>query len=467
MSALQKTLFSQHKSAHLLDRATSHARHYLLTADSLPAFPSNESLNKLDCFNDSLPEEIGDAQQIIELLAKTGGENTVHYSGGRYYGFVNGGALPIGTAARIIADVWDQNAALYVMSPIAAKLEDVVQAWLCQLFNVPTGTVAGLVGGTSVASLCGLAAARYRQLSKLNWNVSEKGLFGAPNLRVVMGKQTHGTVIKMLSLLGFGQQHIEWIDCDEQGRLLVGELPKLDHSCIVVLQAGNVCSGAFDDFRQILPLAKKAGAWVHVDGAFGLWAAASKAFSHLTDSVELADSWSVDGHKTLNTPYDCGIILCADQQALTHALHQQGSYIQSSDARDSMIYTPDMSRRAKGIELWACLKFLGKKGVSNLVELLHQHACYFAASATKSGFEVLNDVVFNQVMLSCENDEITQETLKQIQGSGVCWCGGASWNGRAIIRISICSWATTQEDIDISISEFVRARDDATYVINQ
>lgn len=466
MSALQRTLFAQHGTADLLDQAYSHARQYSLTSGALPAFPAKATLSLLKEFDEALPIETGNASDIIKLLAETGGKNTVHYSGGRYFGFVNGGVLPVGIAARIVADVWDQNAALYVMSPIAAKLEDIVQSWLRDLFNLPERVIAGLVGGTSVASLCGLAAARYRQLSKLDWDVTEKGIFGAPDLRIVMGTQTHGTVFKVLNLLGFGRQHIEWVDSDDQGRMLLDELPSLDERCIVILQAGNVCSGAFDDFKRIIPMAKKAEAWVHVDGAFGLWAAASNTFSHLTDSVALANSWSVDGHKTLNTPYDCGIILCEDKQALTHALHQQGSYIQSSDARDSMIYTPDMSRRAKGIELWACLKFLGKKGVSELVELLHHQAIYFAKCAKNEGFEILNDVVFNQVILRCQSDALTNETLVQIQSSGICWCGGAIWQERAIIRVSVCSWATSKRDIEQSVAEFSNARERASLIIS-
>ncbi|WJG08061.1 aminotransferase class V-fold PLP-dependent enzyme [Aliiglaciecola sp. LCG003] len=457
MSKLQADLFSQQDNQELLKQAADFAYSYTKNLPKMRSFPNQQSLSLLKELNIPLPEASEDPAKILGQLNHIGAQNTVPYSVGRYFGFVNGGALPIGLAAKWMADVWDQNAGLYVMSPIAAQTESVCQRWLTELFSLPHGSVAGLVGGTSVATLCGLAAARYRQLSKLNWDLTERGLFGAPSLRIIVGTQTHGTVIKMLNLLGFGRQQLEWVECDKQGRMKVDQLPELDQSCILILQAGNVCSGAFDNFSQLIPQANEAGCWVHVDGAFGLWASASKQFDSLTQGVELANSWSVDGHKTLNTPYDCGIILCSDQDALTHALHQQGSYIQASDERDNMNFTPDMSRRARGIELWACMRYLGRKGIAQLVELLHQRAVYIASQLAKNGFKVVNDVVFNQVIIQCENDEITQATLKALQRSGELWCVGAKWQERSIIRISICSWATTVDDIDCSVATFIKA----------
>ncbi|MEP4892234.1 MAG: pyridoxal-dependent decarboxylase [Aliiglaciecola sp.] len=454
MSKLQKNMFEQARTSVLLKQACEDAISYQNNSNQKAIYPSQHNLELLSEFDTQLPEQMGDENAILSLLAKQGELNTVRYANGRYYGFVNGSSLPIGLAAKWLADVWDQNAALFATSPIAAKLESICQQWLQQLFTLPPDTVAGLVGGTSVASLCGLAAARYRQLSRLGWDISQQGLFGAPALRIILGTLTHGTVVKGLNILGFGQQQIEWVECDEQGRMIVDSIPPLDQSCIVVLQAGNVCSGAFDDFHSIIPKAKAANAWVHVDGAFGLWAAASTMFADLTKSIHLADSWSVDAHKTLNTPYDCGVILCADPTALTHALHHQGSYIQPSENRDNMHYTPDMSRRARGIELWACLAYLGRSGIAELVELLHEHAIYFAEQAKIAGFKVLNDVVFNQVILTTGSDEVTVKTLKSIQDSGVTWCGGATWMGQQVIRISICSWATTQSEIDKSIAVF-------------
>jgi glutamate/tyrosine decarboxylase-like PLP-dependent enzyme len=461
MSELQHQLFLQQQSLNLLKQAAEYAYQYTQEVKDQPAYPTRNSLAELSIFSGDLPIQTSDPEQVLKKLAQSGGKNTVHYSAGRYFGFVNGGILPIGHAARWLADTWDQNAAVYAMSPIAATLESVCEKWLGQLFKLPENTVAGLVGGTSTATLCGLAAARYRQLSLSGWDQAEQGLFGAPPLRIIMGRQTHGTVTKMLNLLGFGQAQFEWIDSDEQGRIRLDKLPSLDPSCILVLQAGNVCSGAFDHFHPIIKLAKAANAWVHVDGAFGLWAAASDKFANITHGINEANSWSVDGHKTLNTPYDCGIILCTDDQAMTHALHQQGSYLQASEHRDNMMYTPDMSRRARGIDLWACMAYLGQQGIAELIELLHQRAQSFARQIKQVGFDVLNDVVFNQVMLSCGDDEVTARTLANIQESGEIWCGGAKWNGTTIIRVSVCSWATRQQDIDHAISVFTSARDNA------
>lgn len=457
LSDLQLRMIEELESKSLFKQASDAAFTYIDNAHNKPAYPSLGDLNSLAELEQDLPDAATNGSNVIEQLARLGATNSVKYSGS-YFGFVNGGALPVALAAKWLADIWDQNAALYVMSPIAAKLESQCEKWLKQLFALPKGTVAGLVGGTSVATLSGLAAARYRQLSKLGWDISEDGLSGAPKLRIIMGRQTHGTVAKMVTLLGFGRRSIEWVDCDAQGRMEVDKLPKLDQSCIVILQAGNVCSGAFDDFASICSSANSAGAWVHIDGAFGLWAAASAQFNKLTNGIELAQSWSVDGHKTLNTPYDCGVILCSDPQALTGALHQQGSYIQASDNRDGLDFTPDMSRRARSIELWASMKYLGRSGISALVEQLHHHAKYFAEQLHLQGFNVLNEVVFNQIIVACDSQQQTEEMLKAIQSSQQCWCGGATWQGKSIIRISVCSWETTKTDLDNALQTFIAAR---------
>lgn len=458
MTQWQTKLFRQLKQKQLFEQAQRYALNYIDTTEVRPVYPCDKTLEQLSAFIEPLPSDSGSAEQIIEMLDELGSPATVNQTGGRYFGFVNGGAIPVGLAAKWLADVWDQNAGLYVMSPISATLEQVCENWLKSMFSLPDSTVAGFVGGTSVASLCGLAAARHHQLQKRNWDVNQQGLFGAPRLRVVMGMETHGTVVKMLSLLGLGAEAIEWVPCDEQGRMLVEHLPSLDDSCILVLQAGNVNSGAFDQFSYLCDKARQAGAWVHVDGAFGLWAAASTRFSHLTEGIEFADSWSVDGHKTLNTPYDCGVILCKHPQALTAALHQQGSYIEFSDKRDNMIYTPDMSRRARGIELWATIKYLGADGIKQLVDTLHNHAVDFAKKMQNAGFTVVNDVVFNQVLIRYSDEQLTQNILSTVQNSGTCWCGSSRWQDTFTIRVSICSWATTEEDIDATVDTFVGAK---------
>ncbi|MEP1449237.1 MAG: aminotransferase class V-fold PLP-dependent enzyme [Paraglaciecola sp.] len=458
MKQLQQALFKQQKSKALLKQAQQAAFNYIDNVAKQRVFPEKQSIQQLVIFEEPLPEASSEPTLLLELLDTVGSINTVAQTGGRYFGFVNGNALPVTLAAKWLSDIWDQNAALHLMSPIASKLESVCENWLKQLFNLPEQTVAGFVSGTSIATLSGLAAARFRQLKKLGWDVNQQGLFSAPKIRLILGSQIHGTVVKAIGLLGFGQDAIEWVDCDDQGRIIVDALPQLDASCILVLQAGNVNSGAFDDFTQVCRLAKEAEAWVHIDGAFGLWAKASTIFAKRTQGLELGNSWSVDAHKTLNTPYDCGVVLCRDSEALTSALHQQGSYIQFSKQRDGLMYTPEMSKRARAIELWAAIKYLGRSGVAELVEQLHIHAKLFAKLLTDNGFYVVNEVVFNQVILKCETEKLTQQILALVQQSGECWCGGSRWQEQQVIRISVCSWATTEQDVIHSVKSFVAAK---------
>ena len=424
-------------------------------------YPTPDAIADLDKFDEELPESIGNASEVLEQLNQYGTPASVAQAGGRYFGFVNGGVIPVSLAARWLSDFWDQNTALYVISPIASKLEEVSESWLRDLLGLPEQVVAGFVSGSSLAIFCGLAAARYRIFQNNGWDINKNGYYGAPKIRIVTGRQIHGTVVKAIALLGFGIDSIEWVETDRQGRIIPAEIPELDESTILILQAGNVSSGSFDPFDEICGIADRANAWVHIDGAFGLWAAASNRLNHLTKGIEKANSFSVDGHKTLNTPYDSGIVLCDDKEALTNALHASGSYIAYSENRDGMLYTPEMSRRARVIELWAALKYLGKEGVDELVYGLHKKAVQIARELEAEDFYILNDVVFNQVLVACDSDKITEETLRRVQGSGECWTGGASWGGKSVIRISICSWATTGEDISRCVKAFVSARDKA------
>lgn len=366
--------------------------------------------------------------------------------------------MPVALAVKWLADVWDQNAMLYATSPISAELENLCERWLRELFGLPDETVLGLVSGSSAATLCGLAAGRGELLQRQGWDVESDGLFGAPELRVVLSGQAHATVYKALGLLGLGRARVEPVSVDRQGRMRADAIPALDDRCLVIAQAGNVNSGAFDPLDTICAKAQEAGAWVHVDGAFGLWAAASRSTRPLTRGIEAADSWSTDGHKTLNAPYDCGIVLCRHQDALRAALRVAASYIPAGQHRDGMHSTPDMSRRARSVELWATLKCLGRSGVEELVDQLCSRAQQFARHLRDERFRILNDVVFNQVLVACDTPASTAATLQNIQASGECWCGGASWDGTPAIRISICSWATTAEDVSRSVTAFVRAR---------
>lgn len=461
LSKIQDAMFQEIQDHQIFKSAQSYAFQYLNEAFDRNVYPSVEALANLEHFAENMPDKSGDVNNILQQLHQYGSPATVTSLGGRYFGFVTGSSIPASLAAKSLSDFWDQNTGMEVLSPISAKLETVVEGWLCELLGLPQHTVAGFVSGSSMAIYCGLAAARWRLFEKNNWDVNEQGMNGAPKVRVVTGKHTHSTVLKAIQLLGFGKANIEWAEVDEQGRIIPESMPALDGNTLVILQAGNVNSGSFDPIEEICQKAHEVGAWVHIDGAFGLWAASAARFQHLTKGMELAQSWSADGHKTLNTPYDCGIILCQDKEALVSALHMSGAYIVEGK-RDGMYYTPEMSRRARVIELWATLKYLGKSGVDELVTNLHERAVQFAQNLGDQGFEVLNDVVFNQVLIACGEDEMTEKVLKNLQELRVCWCGGSQWHGRKVIRISVCSWATTPEDVDLCVASFVKARALAT-----
>jgi len=456
---VQEKMFLQRENKELFEMAKSYAYTYMEKINDRPVFPSVKSIQQLSVFDEPLPEKPCNPNKILNLLHKYGSPSTVAQTGGRYYGFVDGSSIPIALAAKWLSDIWDQNCALYVMSPIVSQLEAICEKWLKELFELPSGTVAGLVSGTSTATMCGIAAGRNEILRRQDWDINLKGLFGAPPIRIVIGEQAHASVIKALSLLGFGKEQIERVPVDSQGRMDADKLPLLDERTIVILQAGNVKSGSFDPFDKIGNRANNAGSWIHIDGAFGLWAAASHKKKFLTKGIEKADSWSVDAHKTLNAPYDCGIILCKNREALTMAMQVSGSYIRYSEKRDGMLFTPEMSRRARAIELWATLKYLGRSGIEEIVDGLCDGAQQFSEQLSTVGFNILNEVVFNQILVSCSTAEETNETLKNIQESGECWCGGSIWNGEPVIRISVCSWATTVKDIDRSVAAFIKARE--------
>ncbi len=457
-SPIQEKMFAQLAERAIFEHAKTYAFDYMDTVANRTVVPTQEAIDRLTVFDEPLPKEPQIGEAMLQMLHEIGSPATVAQTGGRYFGFVNGNAVPTAVAARWLTDIWDQNPALYVISPIVAKLEQVCERWATQLLGLPSETVAGIVSGTSIATMCGLAAGRYALLKKAGWDVNQDGLFGAPPIRVVLSEQSHGTVFKALALLGLGRNRVELVPADDQGRIDVDKMPELDNNTLLILQAGNVNSGAFDDFNRACDLAQQADAWVHIDGAFGLWAAASPNLSHLTSGIEKADSWSTDGHKTLNTPYDCAMILCKDRHALVASMQATGNYIQYSEQRDSMLYTPDMSRRARAVELWATLRFLGEQGLAEMLEGLCAGAQMFEEQLSAAGFRMLNDVVFNQVMIAADTPEDTMAILAAVQNSGECWCGGSQWQGEPVIRISVCSWATTADDVARSVAAFVTAR---------
>jgi glutamate/tyrosine decarboxylase-like PLP-dependent enzyme len=395
---------------------------------------------------------------VLEELDRVGSSATVVATGGRYFGFVNGGAVPAALAANWLAGAWDQNSALRVMSPISAALEDVALEWVVDALGLPAGTGGGFVTCATTATFSGLAAARHALLERDGWDVERRGLFGAPEIRVVVGEEVHATVGKALAMLGLGRDRVLRVPTDAQGRMRAELLPELDARTIVCIQAGNVNTGAFDPADRVVEAARRAGAWVHVDGAFGLWALAAPSRRHLAAGVDGADSWAVDGHKYLNVPYDCGIALVRDAAHLRAAMSVTGAaYLAFGSQREPMEHTPESSRRARAVEVWAALASLGRRGVAEMIERCCRHASRFAEGLRAAGFEVLNDVVLNQVLVSFGSDEATRRTIARIQEDGTCWCGGTTWHGRAAMRISVSSWATTEEDVKVSLGAMVRA----------
>ena len=458
MNSIQSKMFKELNDSQLFNQAQSYAREYIDAIFNRNVYPTKEALNNLEYFDEPMPTISSNGEEVLRKLNEIGAPATLTNLAGSYFGFVIGSSVPVGLAAKHLATYWDQNSVLHVSSPIASKLEYVVEGWLKELFGFSHDVVAGFVSGTSMANFCGLAAARFRLLKQLGWEVNNKGLFGAPELRIITGKHAHSTILKTISLLGFGIENIEWVEVDDQGRIMVDQVPELDKRTLLILQAGNVNSGSFDPFDELCEKAKKANSWVHIDGAFGLWAGATQNFRHLTTGFEKANSWAVDAHKTLNTPYDSGIVLCNDSDALISALHMQAGYIIQSNEKDGMYYTPEMSRRARIFELWATLKFLGKDGINEMITGFHERAVQFAAEIQRvKGYTLMNNVVFNQVIVKCETDALTEKVIAKIQELRECWVGGSTWNGEKVIRISVCAWTTTKEDISKSVASFKRA----------
>jgi glutamate/tyrosine decarboxylase-like PLP-dependent enzyme len=418
--------------------------------------PGARELKGLEMFHETFPEGPSDATSVVAMLDEFGSPATVATTGGRYFGYVIGGVLPAALGANWLAGAWDQNAGLRGMSPIAAELEDVVLRWICEALDLPVECEGGLVTCATTANFTVLAAARYALLKKAGWDVAEDGMFGAPPIEVVVGEEVHASMAKALSLAGFGKRRVTIVESDGQGRMRADKLPKLSERAIVCIQAGNVNSGAFDPAAEICRLAQEQGAWVHVDGAFGLWAGVSPKFRHLTRGFELADSWATDAHKWPNVNYDSGIVLVRDGSALRAAMTLSAAYLVPGTRREPMHHTPEASRRARGVELWAALKSLGRAGLCELIERTCSLAKRFEDGLRAAGFQVLNEVVINQVLVSFGNDAITREVIRLIQEDGTCWCGGTEWKGKTAMRISVSSWATTEADVDRSLEAMVR-----------
>ena len=441
----------------LIAEAARRSARYLGGLKERGVVPQAEALGRLGGFDVPLQAEPLAPEAVLAELDELGSAATVASAGPRYFGFVTGGTLPAALAANILAGAWDQNAAFRVMSPAVAVLEEVCRQWLVALFGLPPEAGIGFVTGATMANFSALAAARHALLGRLGWDVEARGLFGAPPIPVVVGAEVHVSVLKALSLLGLGRERVVRVAVDGQGRMRPEAIPALNEPAIICVQSGNVNTGAFDPAAEICAIARASESWVHVDGAFGLWAAACPDRAHLAAGIPAAHSWATDAHKWLNVPYDSGIVFVRDPQHLKASMSSSAAYLIAGDAREPGHYTPELSRRARGIEIWAALRSLGRSGLADLIGRNCRYARCFAEGLTRAGYRVLNEVALNQVLVSFGDAERTRRVISAVQQDGTCWCGGTEWQGQAAMRISVSSWATSGEDVERSLQAIIRA----------
>ncbi|MEP6583962.1 MAG: aminotransferase class V-fold PLP-dependent enzyme [Ginsengibacter sp.] len=444
----------------ILDIAKEYADKYLDELPGRKVFPGEEALKQLDSLSIPLPEQPTSPEKIMRVLNTTGSPATVASNGGRYFGFVFGGTFPVALAANWLATTWDQNAVFSISSPIAAHIEKVTGQWLLDLLHLPKTSAVGFVTGTTMANFCGLLAARESIFKREGWDVKLRGMNGAPPVKIIVGEEVHASMLRALILAGFGTADLIKIPTDDEGRIIAEKLPELDNSCLVCVQAGNVNTGSIDPIKDICLQANKKGAWVHVDGAFGLWAAASPEKYSMIQGIEMADSWAIDLHKWLNVPYDSGLIICKDPKVLQVALSVSAAYLPDAAEPEPYFYTPEMSRKARGIDAWATIYSLGRHGVAELIGRCCMYAERFAANLENAGFEILNKVTLNQVLVSFGDAAVTSRVIKKIQEDGTCWCGGTVWKGRTAMRISVSSWMTTEEDVELCSAAMIRIAND-------
>jgi glutamate/tyrosine decarboxylase-like PLP-dependent enzyme len=441
----------------LLSASAERAIRYLEAIQNRNVAPSKRAVEQLASLRVPLASAPVAPEAVLQELDDVGSPATMGMAGPRFYGFVIGGSLPAALAANWLAGAWDQNTGLYNVTPATAALEEVALAWLLDVLQLPPTCGGAFVTGATVANLAALAAARHAVLKKAGWNVEADGLFGAPEVTVVIGAEAHPTVYKSLGLIGLGRNRVVKVPADAQGRMRLDRLPPFKGPAIVCTQAGNVNTGAFDDVQRICESVHAQGAWVHVDGAFGLWARVAASRAYLAAGLESADSWATDAHKWLNVPYDSGIAFVRDADALRAAMAITAEYLPTvSEHRNPSDFTPELSRRARGVEIWAALKSLGRTGLADLIERTCRHARRFAEGLSAAGYQVLNEVVLNQVLVSFGKPEVTNQVIAAIQSDGTCWCGGTVWQGRTAMRISVSSWATTDDDVERSLKAMIR-----------
>jgi glutamate/tyrosine decarboxylase-like PLP-dependent enzyme len=441
----------------LLHDAAARATAYLDGLASRRVPPTRESVERLSGFQERLPEGPTDPREVLATLDRLGSPATMATAGPRFFGFVIGGSLPATLAANWLAGAWDQNAAFASVTPGVAMLEQVSLSWMIELLGLPPETGGAYVTGATMANFSALAAARHAVLDRAGWRVEADGLFGAPPITVVVGEEAHPTLFKSLGLLGLGRSRVARVAVDGQGRIRPDALPRISGPTIVCTQAGNVNTGAFDPIGAICERVRGSGAWVHVDGAFGLWAAAAPSLAPLTRGMAAADSWATDAHKWLNVPYDCGLAFVRSPDALRAAMAITAEYLpQSTGPRSPSDFTPELSRRARGVEVWAALKSLGRSGLVEMIEASCAHARRFAEGLRASSFDVLNDVVLNQVLVSFGTEAATRRVVAAIQEDGTCWCGATVWQGTTAMRISVSGCATSAADVEESLAAMIR-----------
>jgi glutamate/tyrosine decarboxylase-like PLP-dependent enzyme len=443
----------------LLQHAAERADAYLESLHERAVAPDAAAADALSALDGDLPDETTDPRAVIDLLDRYATPATMGMAGPRFFGFVIGGSLPVSLAANWLATAWDQNTGLYNITPATSRLEQTALRWLLEVLDLPRTCGGAFVTGATVANFVSLAAARHAVLKRVGWNVESDGLFGAPPITVVIGAEAHPTLIKSLGLLGLGRNRVIKVPADEQGRLRVDLLPSISGPAIVCAQVGNVNTGACDDVAEIRQ--RIGDAWLHVDGAFGLWARSAPSRAGLVLGVDRADSWATDAHKWLNVPYDCGLAFVHDTEALRAAMAITADYLPTqSPWRNPSDFVPELSRRARGVDVWATLRHLGRSGVAEMIERNCRQARRFADALRDAGLDILNDVVLNQVLVSFGDAERTQRVIAAVQADGTCWCGGTVWQGKTAMRISVSSWATTDADVERSIDAIVRvARD--------
>jgi glutamate/tyrosine decarboxylase-like PLP-dependent enzyme len=442
----------------LLEDAAARAARYLAGLSDRAVAPTAAALARLVELDAPIPDGPQDPAAVLARLDEVMSPATMAMAGPRFFGFVIGGSLPVTVASSWLATAWDQNTGLHAATTATAHIEAAALARLLDVLDLPRDAAGAFVTGGTVANLTALAAARHRVLANAGWAVEADGLFGAPPITVIVGGEAHPTLTKSLGVLGLGRKRIVRVPVDGQGRMRAEALPPIAGPTIVCVQAGNVNTGAFDPIAEITRRAHEAGAWVHVDGAFGLWARATPMRAHLAAGVETADSWATDAHKWLNVPYDSGLAFVRDGAALRSAMAITAEYLPpaTGSQRSPSDYTPELSRRARGVDIWTALETLGRSGVAELIERCCGHAARFAAGLADAGFEVLNDVVLNQVLVSFGSPERTLAVIAALQQEGSCWAGNTVWQGRTAMRISVSSWATTEEDVEKSLAAIRR-----------